>query len=194
MFYLRITRKCPRQHKIALDLLSRGIIKGKDFIIHHFSLDEIKEAFKTAEEHQGLKVIVKKMKIKLSASIVCANFSHLEKDIRILEKERVDYLHFDIMDGHFVPNPTMGPGILASLRKITDLPFDTHLMIENPHRYIPTFVEAGSTFISVHVETCPHLDRTIRLIKEKGAKARVALNPVLYSGECIFKRSCPIIH
>ncbi|TET12198.1 ribulose-phosphate 3-epimerase [Candidatus Aerophobetes bacterium] len=117
------------------------------------------------------------MKIKLSASIMCANFSHLERDIRILEEEGVDYLHFDIMDGHFVPNFTMGPDILASLRKITDLPFDTHLMIEDPHKYISTFVEAGSTFISIHVETCPHLDKTIQLIKKKGAKVRVALNP-----------------
>jgi len=117
------------------------------------------------------------MKIKLSASIMCANFSHLERDIRILEEEGVDYLHFDIMDGHFVPNFTMGPDILASLKKITDLPFDTHLMIEDPDRYIPIFIEAGSTFISIHVETCPHLDRTIRLIKKKGARVRVALNP-----------------
>jgi len=117
------------------------------------------------------------MKIKLSASIMCANFSHLQKDIRILEEEGVDYLHFDIMDGHFVPNFTMRPDILTSLRKITDLPFDTHLMIEKPDRYISTFVEAGSTFISIHVETCPHLDRTIRLIKKKGVKVRVALNP-----------------
>lgn len=108
---------------------------------------------------------------------MCANFSHLARDIRILEEEGVDYLHFDIMDGHFVSNFTMGPGILASLRKITNLPFDTHLMIEKPDRYISAFIEAGSTFISIHVEACPHLDRTIQLIKKKGAKVRVALNP-----------------
>ena len=117
------------------------------------------------------------MKIELAASVMCANFSHLERDIRIFEEEGVDYLHFDIMDGHFVPNFTMGPDILTSLRKITNLPFDTHLMIEDPDRYISAFIEAGSTFISIHLEVCPHLDRTIRLIKKKGAKVRVALNP-----------------
>jgi len=117
------------------------------------------------------------MEIKLSASVMCADLSYLYKDIKLLEKERIDYLHFDIMDGHFVPNLTLGPGILSSVRKITDLPFDTHLMVEKPDRYIPVFVEAGSNVISVHVEVCPHLDRTVRLIKEKGVRAGVALNP-----------------
>lgn len=117
------------------------------------------------------------MEIKLSASVMCADLSYLYKDIKLLEEAGVDYLHFDIMDGHFVPNLTLGPGILSSVRKITDLPFDTHLMMEKPERYIPVFVEAGSNIISVHVEVCPHLDRTVRLIKENGVRAGVALNP-----------------
>jgi len=117
------------------------------------------------------------VKIKLAASVMCADLSCLSKDIKVLEEEKVDYLHFDIMDGHFVPNITLGPGILRSLRKITNLPFDTHLIIEEPDRYIPVFAEMGSSIISVHVEACLHLDRTIRLIKENKVRAGVALNP-----------------
>jgi len=117
------------------------------------------------------------VKPKLSASIMCANFCSLEEDIRQLEEAGIDYLHFDIMDGHFVPNFTMGPDILRTVRRITSLPFDTHLMIENPDRYIPIFVEAGSNLIFVHIEACIHINRTIQLIKKSGAKAGVALNP-----------------
>ncbi len=117
------------------------------------------------------------MKIRLSASVMCADFSCLKKDVKLLEEGGVDYLHFDIMDGHFVPNLTIGAGILRSLRKITELPFDTHLMIEDPDRYIPVFAEAGSSLISVHAEACSHLSRTIQSIKENGARAGVALNP-----------------
>ena len=117
------------------------------------------------------------MKPKLSASIMCANFCSLEEDIRQLEEAGIDYLHFDIMDGHFVPNFTMGPDILRTVRRITSLPFDTHLMIENPDRYISIFVEAGSNLIFVHIEACIHINRTIQLIKKSGAKAGVALNP-----------------
>jgi len=118
-----------------------------------------------------------RMKIKLSASVMCANFCKLGDDIRQLEKGGIDYLHFDIMDGHFVPNFTMGPNILKAVRRITSLPFDTHLMIEKPDKYISTFVEAGSSLIFVHVEASPHLNRTIQLIKQAGAEAGVALNP-----------------
>lgn len=118
------------------------------------------------------------MEVKLAASVMCADLSCLRKDIKLLEEEKVDYLHFDIMDGHFVPNLTLGPGVQRSLRKITNLPFDTHLMIKEPDRYIPVFAEAGSSIISVHVEACLHLDRTIRLIKENKVRAGVALNPV----------------
>jgi len=117
------------------------------------------------------------MKVKLSASIMCANFCNLRDDIKQLEEGGTDYLHFDIMDGHFVPNFTMGPDILKAARRITSLPFDTHLMIEEPDEYIPIFIEAGSSLISVHIEICPHLNRTIQLIKRGGAKAGVALNP-----------------
>ena len=117
------------------------------------------------------------MKIKLSASVMCADLSCLKKDIKLLEEGGVDYLHFDIMDGHFVPNLTLGSGILRSLRKITELPFDTHLMIEEPAGYVPVFAKAGSSLISVHLEACSHLNRTIQLIKENGVRAGVALNP-----------------
>ena len=116
------------------------------------------------------------MKPKLSASVMCADLSRLGEDVKLLEEEGVDSLHFDIMDGHFVPNLTLGPGIIQSLRKTTDLPFDTHLMIEEPGTYIPVFAKAGSDLISVHVEACPHLERTIQLIKENGLRAGVAIS------------------
>ncbi len=117
------------------------------------------------------------MKIKLSASVMCADLSCLYKDVKLLEEGGIDYLHFDIMDGHFVPNLCLGSGILRSLKRITALPFDTHLMIEEPASYIPVFAKAGSSIISVHVEACSHLNRTIQLIKENGVRAGVALNP-----------------
>jgi len=117
------------------------------------------------------------MKVKLSASIMCANFSHLRKDIEELEKGGIDYLHFDIMDGHFVPNFTMGPDVLKTVRKLTSLSFDTHLMVENPDEYIPVFIEAGSNLIFFHIEASLHPQRTIYLIKKEGAKAGIALNP-----------------
>lgn len=117
------------------------------------------------------------MKVKLSASIMCADFSYLREDIERLEKGGIDYLHFDIMDGHFVPNFTMGPDVLKTVRKLTSLFFDTHLMIENPDEYIPMFIEVGSNLIFFHIETSLHPERTIQLIKEQGAKPGIALNP-----------------
>jgi len=117
------------------------------------------------------------MKVKLSASIMCADFSYLREDIEGLEKGEIDYLHFDIMDGHFVPNFTMGPDVLKTVRKLTSLFFDTHLMIENPDEYIPVFIEAGSNLIFFHIETSLHPEKTIQLIKEQGAKPGIALNP-----------------
>ncbi len=108
---------------------------------------------------------------------MCANFSDLKEDIRELEEGGIDYLHFDIMDGHFVPNFTMGPDILKTVRKITPLFFDTHLMVENPDEYIPLFIDAGSNLIFFHIETSVHPERTIHLIKKGGAKAGIALNP-----------------
>lgn len=117
------------------------------------------------------------MEIKISASVMCADFLKLKEVIMELESCKVDFLHFDIMDGHFVPNFTMGPDILKAIRKITDLPFDTHLMIYEPEKYIETFIKAGSNIVVIHTEACVHLHRTIDLIKKLGAKAGIAINP-----------------
>jgi len=113
---------------------------------------------------------------KISASILAADFSHLYREIRKVEEE-VDSLHFDIMDGHFVPNITFGPALITSLRKKISLPFEVHLMVENPQEWIIPFVEAGADLITVHTETSFHLDRLVTLVKKKGLKVGVALNP-----------------
>ena len=115
--------------------------------------------------------------IKISASIMCADLLNLADQVRALEEGGVDYLHFDIMDGHFVPNFTFGPDILKAIDKISRLTKDVHLMIEKPELYIQMFVEAGADILTVPVETCTHLHRTLNQIREKGAKAAVALNP-----------------
>jgi len=117
------------------------------------------------------------MEIKVSASIMCADFLHLEEVIRELESAKADFFHFDIMDGKFVPNFTLGPDVLKSMRGETDILFDTHLMVYDPERYVESFAEAGSDIIVVHVEACRHLHRTIDLIKKSGAMAGVAINP-----------------
>lgn len=117
------------------------------------------------------------MAVKISASVMCADFLRLEETIKELELCKVDFLHFDIMDGHFVPNFTMGPDMLKSIRRITNLPFDTHLMVYEPEKYIETFIDAGSNLVVIHTEACVHLHRTIDLIKKHGAKAGVAINP-----------------
>ena len=106
-----------------------------------------------------------------------ADFSKLGEEIKDVEKGGADYIHVDVMDGHFVPNITIGPLIVEAIRPITSLPLDVHLMIENPDNYIPTFAKAGADIITVHVEACPHLHRTIQLIKSHGIKAGVVLNP-----------------
>ncbi|WP_062197810.1 ribulose-phosphate 3-epimerase [Massilibacterium senegalense] len=115
--------------------------------------------------------------IKIAPSILSADFAKLGEEIKDVERGGADYIHVDVMDGHFVPNITIGPLIVQSIRPITTLPLDVHLMIENPDRYIPAFAKAGADIISVHVEACPHLHRTVHLIKEQGKKAGVVLNP-----------------
>jgi ribulose-phosphate 3-epimerase len=115
--------------------------------------------------------------IKLAPSILSADFARLGEQIDEVARAGADYIHVDVMDGHFVPNITIGAPVVASIRPGTSLPLDVHLMIEHPERYISEFVHAGADIITVHVEACPHLQRTIRLIKELGAKAGVSLNP-----------------
>ncbi len=115
--------------------------------------------------------------VKIAPSILSADFSRLAEEIIDVEKGGADYIHVDVMDGHFVPNITIGPLIVQAIRPVTKLPLDVHLMIEQPDRYIPAFVEAGADLLSVHAEACPHLHRTIHLIKSNGVKAGVVLNP-----------------
>ncbi len=116
------------------------------------------------------------MKI-IAPSILSADFSALGEEIAAVEAAGADWIHIDVMDGHFVPNITMGPGVVKSLRKMTVLPFDVHLMVENPEQYIQPFAEAGSDRITVHMEALIHLHRTVSQIKELGLKAGVSLNP-----------------
>ncbi len=113
----------------------------------------------------------------IAPSILSADGSKLAAEITAVEKAGADWIHVDVMDGHFVPNITMGPAIIAALRKTTKLPFDVHLMINSPDRYIESFAEAGADYITVHVEAAGHLHRTIELIKKIGKKAGVSLNP-----------------
>jgi ribulose-phosphate 3-epimerase len=113
----------------------------------------------------------------IAPSILSADFNRLGEEVHAVEADGADWIHADVMDGHFVPNITFGPLVVAAVRKITRLPIDVHLMIENPDRYIQAFAEAGANWISVQVETCPHLNRAVQQIKEAGAKAGVVLNP-----------------
>jgi len=114
---------------------------------------------------------------KIAPSILSANFLKLGEEIKAAEEAGADMLHVDIMDGHFVPNITIGPFIVASIRKITSLPLDVHLMIEEPDTYLRDFIKAGADYITVHLEASVHLHRTIQWIKEGGVKAGVSLNP-----------------
>lgn len=113
----------------------------------------------------------------LAPSLLSADFARLGEEIAAVRDGGAGLLHLDVMDGHFVPNLTIGPPVVASVRRVTDLPLDVHLMIEQPDRYIERFVEAGADMVSVHQETVPHLHRTIALIRQLGAAAGVALNP-----------------
>jgi ribulose-phosphate 3-epimerase len=115
--------------------------------------------------------------IEIAPSILAANFANLGQDIRAVEQAGATMLHVDVMDGHFVPNISIGVPVVASLRKATALTLDVHLMIEKPERYVDAFADAGADWISVHQETCPHLDRTLRAIRENGCKAGVVINP-----------------
>lgn len=114
---------------------------------------------------------------KISPSILSADFTRLGEEIIAVEKAGADYIHIDVMDGHFVPNITIGPLVVKAAKKVTSLPLDVHLMITDPDRYIDDFIEAGSDILTVHVEATTHLNRTVTLIKEKGIKAGVSLNP-----------------
>ena len=117
------------------------------------------------------------MRVRIAPSILSADFAALGAAIAAAERGGADLIHVDVMDGHFVPNLTMGPPVVRSISKVAKVPLDIHLMIEEPDRYLEAFVQAGAAMISVHVEVSPHLHRTIQAIKELGAKAGVALNP-----------------
>lgn len=120
------------------------------------------------------------MKIEICASILSADFGHLAEQVQNAADAGVDRIHVDVMDGHFVPNLTIGPFVVEALHGITrplNIPLDVHLMIENPESFIPQFAKAGADYLTVHVETCPHLHRTIQMIRELGVKPGVTLNP-----------------
>ncbi|MFS0574270.1 ribulose-phosphate 3-epimerase [Sporosarcina sp. 179-K 3D1 HS] len=115
--------------------------------------------------------------IKIAPSILSADFSKLAEEVKEVEAAGAELIHIDVMDGHFVPNITMGPIVVEALRPVTNLPLDVHLMIENPDAYIEAFADAGADYITVHVEACRHLHRTLQLIRSKGVKSGVVLNP-----------------
>ena len=115
--------------------------------------------------------------VKIAPSILSADFARLGDEVRAIAAAGADYVHVDVMDGHFVPNITIGPLVVDGLRPVTDIPFDVHLMIENPDLYIPEFARVGSDIITVHQEAVAHLHRTVQLIKSLGKKAGVSINP-----------------
>lgn len=117
------------------------------------------------------------MSVRIAPSILSADFGHLARDIAAVEAGGADLIHVDVMDGHFVPNITIGPPVVRAVKRATSLPLDVHLMISDPDRYLEAFVDAGASMLSVHVEVLPHLHRTIGAIKKLGAKAGVVLNP-----------------
>ncbi len=116
-------------------------------------------------------------RVKIAPSILSADFANIERDIARVEEAGADWLHVDVMDGVFVPNITLGPVVIKSLRKLTDMPFDVHLMVDHPERYLEDFYRAGADIITVHAEATLHLQRTLSVIKELGAYAGLSLNP-----------------
>ena len=125
--------------------------------------------------------------LKLAPSILSADFGHLAEDVKKIEEGGADYIHVDVMDGHFVPNISFGAPVMKCLNGKTGLPYDVHLMIENPDKYIEDFVTPQTEYITVHQETCTHLHRTVQNIKSKGMKAGVSINPAtpVSALECI---------
>ena len=115
--------------------------------------------------------------MKIAPSILSADFANLGQDVKMVEELGADYIHVDVMDGHFVPNITFGPNVVAAIRPITKLPLDCHLMIEQPELYVADFANAGADIINVHVEATPHVHRVLQLIKSLGVKAGVTINP-----------------
>ncbi len=127
--------------------------------------------------------------IKIAPSIMCADFCNLGKQIRALERSDADYFHFDVMDGNFVPNFSMGPDILRSIKKITKVPIDVHLMVQEPIRYINEFVQSGADILTVHFESSNQIYRTVSTIKQLNVKASIALNPA--SPLCLIEQILP---
>jgi ribulose-phosphate 3-epimerase len=117
------------------------------------------------------------MSLILSASILSADFGHLADQIKEAESYGVDWIHIDVMDGHFVPDITMGPFVVKTCRNITGLPLDVHLMVEKPERHLPAFAQAGASNITVHLETCPHIFHTLQVIRSLGCHPGIAINP-----------------
>jgi len=115
--------------------------------------------------------------LRIAPSILASDFSRLGEEVRAAEAAGADWIHIDVMDGHFVPNISIGPGIVEAVRRCTDLPLDVHLMIEAPDRYVADFAAAGAQTIGVHVEACPHLHRSVQTIREAGARPCVVINP-----------------
>ena len=128
---------------------------------------------------------------KLAPSILTADFGHLADQISQAEQAGADYLHLDVMDGHFVPNISFGPAVVSTVRSLTELPLDVHLMVSNPDAHVPAFAEAGADIITVHAETSVHLHRTLTLVREHGVQVGLAVNPL--TAPDVYLRALPLI-